>query len=95
MPVEVMKGFNERFNVTILEGYGLSETSSSSSFGRLDKPVKPGSIGMPVWGVEMKVVDSNDREVGTNEVGEIVIRGHNVMKGYYVTTDAPRLRQMP
>lgn len=88
MPVEVMKGFNERFNVVILEGYGLSETSSSSCSHRLDKPVKPGSIGIPIWGVEMKVVDPNDREVGTNEVGEIVIRGHNVMKGYYKRPEA-------
>ena len=88
MPVEVMKGFNERFNVVILEGYGLSETSSSSCSHRLDKPVKPGSIGIPIWGVEMKVVDPNDREVGTNEVGEIVIRGPNVMKGYYKRPEA-------
>jgi long-chain acyl-CoA synthetase len=88
MPVELMKNFNEKFNVKILEGYGLSETSPIATFSRLDKPVKPGSIGLPVWGVDVRVVDENDREVGTNEVGEIAIRGHNVMKGYYKRPDA-------
>ena len=51
MPVEVMRAFEEKFNVTILEGYGLSETSPVATFNRLDRPTKPGSIGLPVWGV--------------------------------------------
>ena len=88
MPVELMKNFNEKFNVKILEGYGLSETSPIATFSRLDKPVKPGSIGLPVWGVEVRVVDENGQEVEIDEVGEIVIRGHNVMKGYYKRPDA-------
>jgi long-chain acyl-CoA synthetase len=78
----------------LLEGYGLSETSPIAVFNRLDRVAKPGSIGLPVWGVEVRVVDQDDREVATNEVGEIIIRGHNVMKGYYqrpdATTDAMR-----
>jgi long-chain acyl-CoA synthetase len=88
MPVEVMKRFEEKFNVTILEGYGLSETSPVASFNRLDKPRKPGSIGLPIWGVEMMVVDHDMNEVPTGKTGEIVIRGHNIMKGYYKRDEA-------
>src|SRR5437660_8152143 len=88
MPVEVMRAFEEKFKVKILEGYGLSETSPVATFNRLDRPNKPGSIGLPVWGVSVRIVDWNDNDVGTNEVGEIVIRGHNVMKGYYRRPEA-------
>jgi len=88
MPVEVMKAFDEKFNVKILEGYGLSETSPVATFSRLDRERKPGSIGLPVWGVFVRTVDQNDQDVGTNEMGEIVIRGHNVMKGYYKRPEA-------
>jgi long-chain acyl-CoA synthetase len=88
MPMEVMLAFNEKFNVKILEGYGLSETSPIAVFNRLDREVKPGSIGLPVWGVQVRVVDQDDHDVDTNEVGEIVIRGHNVMKGYYKRPEA-------
>jgi long-chain acyl-CoA synthetase len=88
MPVEVMRAFNEKFLVNILEGYGLSETSPVAIFHRLDREIKPGSIGLPVWGIEVRIVDRNDQEVGPNEPGEIVIRGHNVMKGYYKRPDA-------
>ena len=88
MPVEVMRAFEEKFNVKILEGYGLSETSPVAVFNRLDRPAKPGSIGFPVWGVEVRLVGQDDRDVNTNDVGEIVIRGHNVMKGYYKRPDA-------
>ncbi|HRK34402.1 MAG TPA: long-chain fatty acid--CoA ligase [Candidatus Hydrogenedentes bacterium] len=88
MPVEVMKRFEEKFNVTILEGYGLSETSPVASFNQLERPRKPGSIGTPVWGVEMKIVDHDMNELPTGQPGEIVIRGHNIMKGYYKRDEA-------
>jgi long-chain acyl-CoA synthetase len=88
MPVEVMHTFNKRHNVTILEGYGLSETSPVASFNQLGRDPKPGSIGTPIWGVEMRCVDADGREVPVGELGEIVIRGHNVMKGYYKRADA-------
>jgi long-chain acyl-CoA synthetase len=88
MPVEVMRAFNEKFQVTILEGYGLSETSPIATFSRLEREVKPGSIGLPVWGIDVRLVDQNDQEVGPNELGEIVIRGHNIMKGYYKRPEA-------
>jgi long-chain acyl-CoA synthetase len=88
MPVELMRGFEQAFGCTVLEGYGLSETSPVASFNHPDRERKPGSIGIPVEGVEMKVVDDEEREVPQGEVGEIVIRGHNVMKGYWKRPDA-------
>ncbi len=83
MPVEVMLAFNEKFTVNILEGYGLSETSPVATFNRIDRPAKPGSVGLPVWGVSVRVVDPQDNDVEQGEMGEIVIKGHNIMKGYY------------
>jgi long-chain acyl-CoA synthetase len=88
MPVEVMRGFERAFGAVVLEGYGLSETSPVASFNHLDREHKPGSIGTPINGVEMKVVDDADNELPPGEVGEIVIRGHNVMKGYWNRPDA-------
>ncbi len=88
MPAETMRSFEEAFNCKILEGYGLSETSPVASFNHPDRERKPGSIGTPIKGVEMKVVDDDGNEVEQGEVGEIVIRGHNVMKGYWNRADA-------
>ena len=82
MPVEVMGAFEQKFDVKIQEGFGLSETSPIASFGVLDKPRKAGSIGYPVWGVEMCIMDDKDAALPQGERGEICIRGHNVMKGY-------------
>jgi long-chain acyl-CoA synthetase len=90
MPVEVMRGFEEAFNCIILEGYGLSETSPVASFNQPGRERKPGSIGTPIQGVEMKVVDDEGAEVPQGEVGEIAIRGHNIMKGYWNRPDATR-----
>ena len=72
----------------ILEGYGLSETSPVASFNHPDKERKPGSIGTPIDGVEMRCVDDDGNEVAQGEIGEIVIRGHNIMKGYWDRPDA-------
>ena len=82
MPVEVMRAFEQKFGCEILEGYGLSETSPVASFNRLDGR-KPGSIGLPVDGVEMRIIDDDGAEVPQGEIGEVAIRGHNVMKGYW------------
>jgi long-chain acyl-CoA synthetase len=90
LPVEVMRGFEEAFGCKVLEGYGLSETSPVASFNFPDRERKPGSIGTPVGGVEMKVVDADGNDLAPGEVGEIVIRGHNVMKGYWNRPDATK-----
>jgi long-chain acyl-CoA synthetase len=87
LPVEIIKTFQERFGVQILEGYGLSETSPVASFSRTDLEARPGSIGVPVWGVQMMLVDE-EWKPAAGEVGEIAIRGHNVMKGYHGKPDA-------
>ena len=91
LPVEVHKEFEKRFGVTILEGYGLSETSPVASFSTFGEPVRVGSIGTPIPGVEMKLLqaDSWDEvEWSPDAVGEIAIKGHNIMKGYYNRPDA-------
>jgi long-chain acyl-CoA synthetase len=88
MPVEVLRGFEEAFDCEVLEGYGLSETSPVASSNHPGRPRKPGSIGTPLEEVEMKVVDEDDNEVAQGVVGEIVIRGHNVMKGYWQRPEA-------
>ncbi len=88
MPVEVLRGFEEAFGAVVLEGYGLSETSPVACSNHPDRERKAGSIGTPIEGVEMRVVDEDDAEVPQGEVGEIVIRGHNIMKGYWQRPDA-------
>jgi long-chain acyl-CoA synthetase len=90
LPVELLRGFEEAFGCKILEGYGLSETSPVASFNHPDRDRKPGSIGTQIEGVEMRAVDDDGNDVPQGEVGEIVIRGHNVMKGYWERPDATR-----
>ncbi|MCW2843139.1 MAG: lcfB 3 [Nocardioides sp.] len=92
LPVEVHKDFQKKFGVTILEGYGLSETSPVASFSPHGEQVRPGSIGIPIPGVEMKLLQADSwdeiEEPGPDAVGEIAIKGHNIMKGYYNRPDA-------
>jgi long-chain acyl-CoA synthetase len=88
LPGEIMRRFEERFSVPIVEGYGLSETSPVATFNRVDRARKPGSIGLPVWGVDVEVRGSDGTEAPAGEPGEIVIRGHNVMKGYFGRPEA-------
>ncbi|HXE46710.1 MAG TPA: long-chain fatty acid--CoA ligase [Conexibacter sp.] len=88
LPVEVLRAVEAQFGVAILEGYGLSETSPVASFNHPDKERKPGSIGTPIRDVQMQVFDEHDNELPPGEVGEIVIRGPNVMKGYWRKPDA-------
>ena len=88
MPVEVLRGFEEKFGCMILEGYGLSETSPVASFNHPDKVRKPGSIGTPVEGVQMRLAGPEGSTPPPGEIGEIAIRGHNVMKGYWGKPEA-------
>jgi long-chain acyl-CoA synthetase len=88
LPVEVLRGFEQDFDCVILEGYGLSETSPTASFNHMDRERKPGSIGTAIKGVEMKVADKEGNPLSPGEIGEIWIRGHNVMKGYWRRPDA-------
>ena len=88
MPVEIMRAFEAKFGCEILEGYGLSETSPVASFNRRGRERKPGSIGLPVDGVEMRRVDDAGNPVAAGDVGEIQIRGHNVMNGYWRRPEA-------
>ena len=88
MPLEVMKSFEDKFGCMILEGYGLSETSPVASFNMPDRERKPGTIGLAIPGCEMRCVDLDGNEVPVGEVGEIAIRGDNVMKGYWHNPEA-------
>ena len=88
LPVQVLKDFEEKFNVPIMEGFGMSEGSPVVTFNHKNDVRKPGSIGKPVWGVEVKLVNDNGDEVAIGEKGELVYRGHNVMKGYYNKPEA-------
>jgi long-chain acyl-CoA synthetase len=83
MPVEVMRSFEQTFGCVVLEGYGLSETSPVVSFNHPHAERKPRSIGTPIRGVEMRLVDDGGNGVPRGEVGEIAVRGPNVMKGYW------------
>ena len=88
LPVELLRAFERAFGVPILEGYGLSETSPVISFNQIGLERKPGSIGLPMFATELRVVDDNDRDAPTGQPGEIVARGHSVMKGYYKRPEA-------
>jgi len=83
LPKDVMRTFESKYGINVLEGYGLSETASTCSFNRADDR-RALSIGKPIWGVQMQVADVDDKVLppGPEHVGEILIRGHNVMKGY-------------
>ncbi|MFJ2724136.1 long-chain fatty acid--CoA ligase [Streptomyces collinus] len=82
LPVELLHGFEAAFGCSVLEGYGMSETSPVVSFNHLDRPRRPGSVGTPIEGVEMRILDPQDG------VGELCVRGHNVMAGYWGRPDA-------
>ena len=88
LPVELVRDFEATFGVKILEGYGLSETSPVATFNLVDLPRKVGSIGVPVFGCEVRVVDLEMKDLAVDQPGEIVIRGANVMKGYWRNPEA-------
>jgi long-chain acyl-CoA synthetase len=83
MPPEFMPVFEQKFGIPVFEGYGLTEASPVCSFNRLDKKPVLGSIGVPMPGIEMKVVNDQGRELPCHQIGEVVVKGDNVMLGYY------------
>jgi len=83
MPADFLPVFEKKFGIKLLEGYGLTEASPVCSFNTPDKICKPGSIGPAIPGVEIKIVDDNGRELPRNQIGELIVKGDNVMKGYY------------
>jgi len=90
LPGDVHRCFKERYGLDILEGYGLSETSPVASFTLEGMEIKVGSIGKPIWGTEMEIMREDGSFADVDEVGEIVIRGHNIMKGYYRRPEATK-----
>jgi long-chain acyl-CoA synthetase len=85
LPAEVLDAFEERFGIVILEGYGLTETASTTTFNVSADERKIYSVGKPIWGVEVQVWDTHNRPLppGPDNIGEIVIRGVNTMRGYF------------
>ena len=88
LPVAVLNDFEKTFDAMILEGYGLSETSPAVTFNHPDAERRPGSIGTPIEGVQVRLVDPDGKEVPTGTAGEIQVKGPNVMKGYWNLPDA-------
>ncbi len=88
MPLDVLKAFESRFKVRIVEGYGLSETSAVTALNLRHRGRKAGSVGLPIWGTEILLVNEDGDPVAPDESGEILIRGPNVMKGYYKRPEA-------
>ncbi|MDQ3750251.1 MAG: long-chain fatty acid--CoA ligase [Acidobacteriota bacterium] len=89
VPAEVLRKFEETFNCLVIEGYGLSESTCRSTFNPPNKNRRSGSCGKPI-GNEMKIFDENDEEVPNGELGEIVLRGENIFKGYFKNDEATR-----
>jgi long-chain acyl-CoA synthetase len=88
MPVEVKRQFEEKFNVRIQEAYGLTETSPLATNQLLDETKKIGTVGKPIAGTDLKIVDDQDQEMPRGERGEVIMRGHHIMKGYYKNPEA-------
>ncbi|KIP53304.1 long-chain-fatty-acid--CoA ligase [Leucobacter komagatae] len=82
LPVEVLGAFEAAYTCIVLEGYGLSETSPVVAINRLDQR-RAGSIGLPVSGVDVRIVDESSVDVAVGDIGELIVRGHNVMKAYW------------
>ena len=90
LPAEVLQAFEARTGAPLYEGYGLSETSPIASHNGLRQPRRKGTIGWPIPGTEMKIVGEGGAELAAGEIGEIAIRGHNIMKGYWGNPEATR-----
>ncbi len=83
LPAQILKEFESRFHIPLIEGYGLSEASPVVTKNPLDGSRKPGSIGLPIPNVEVSIQDEAGRLLATNKIGELCVRGGNVMQGYW------------
>ncbi len=83
LPLDILRGFQEKFGCPVWEGYGLSEAAPIVARHRPDMPQKPGSIGIPIPGVEVRIVDEEDNDLPVEKIGELIVRGPNVSPGYY------------
>jgi long-chain acyl-CoA synthetase len=83
LPAQVLKEFEARFHIPLIEGYGLSEASPVVTKNPLDGSRKAGSIGLPISDVEVSIQDEEGKELGPKEIGELCVRGGNVMLGYW------------
>ncbi|MFZ1993766.1 MAG: long-chain fatty acid--CoA ligase [Solirubrobacteraceae bacterium] len=90
LPAEVLRAFEARTGAPLYEGYGLSETSPIASHNALGTPRRSGTIGWPIPGTEMKIAGEGGAELAAGEIGEIAIRGHNIMKGYWGNPEATK-----
>lgn len=90
IPVSLIEAFKKKFNADVLEGYGLSEAAPVVSTHRRSMPIKPGSVGLPLPGVEIKIVDDQGNELPTGEVGELIVRGDNITPGYFRNEEATK-----
>ena len=90
LPVQVLYDFEKRFDIPIYEGYGMSEGSPVVTFNHFGRTRKPGSVGTAIWGLEVKIADEKGKQLPAGEKGELLYRGHNVMKGYYKNKEATR-----
>jgi long-chain acyl-CoA synthetase len=94
LPVPVLEKFHEVFGTQVLEGYGLTETSPVATFNQRGFEPRPGTVGVPIWGVEVEIakaeLDESIELLPTGELGEVVIRGHNIFKGYLNKPDATK-----
>ena len=90
LPVELLNKFEKIFQVPIYEGYGMSEGSPLVSYNHPGYKRKIGSVGFPVWGVKVKIIDENNNSVPNGKVGQLIFRGHNVMKGYFNNQEASK-----
>tara|TARA_S200000501_G_scaffold366465_1_gene401227 strand:+ start:6437 stop:7996 length:1560 start_codon:yes stop_codon:yes gene_type:complete len=90
IPIELLNDFEKTYGVKIFEGYGMSEASPLVTYNQPAFERKIGSVGLPIWGVQVKIVNNQSIEVPNYEVGQIIFRGHNVMKGYFNNKEATK-----
>ncbi len=92
LPIPLLEAFEKAFGAEVHEGYGLTETAPTVTFNRVGEPIRPGTVGRAIWGVDVEIADPlvDDRimMLGTGELGEIVVRGHNLFKGYLGNPEA-------